>query len=261
MHADIMHLVGNMFFLWGFGLVVEGKLGWWKFLIVYLAMGIIYGAILQICMLGAEVNFALGASGVIFGVMMMAALWAPKNEMNCFVWFFGPRLIELQMTLFCGAYLLLQIVLATITKFKMSSEMLHLTGAGIGTVFGAAMLKLNWVDCEGWDFFAVWTGKEGAQKKLKKEPKVRSKDVPPAIDLKPLLTDEHRQFLGNSIKNRLLTADPAGAAKLYQHHRVDYPDWQLSETDLMSLVKSPSVFAAGRRFSRKRSDRLYRGSN
>ena len=27
LHADLMHLIGNMFFLWGFGLVIEGKLG------------------------------------------------------------------------------------------------------------------------------------------------------------------------------------------------------------------------------------------
>ena len=35
MHADIFHLLGNMFVLWGFGLVVEGKVGWWRFLLIY----------------------------------------------------------------------------------------------------------------------------------------------------------------------------------------------------------------------------------
>jgi len=32
-----------MFFLWAFGIVVEGKLGWWKFLCVYLSIGILAG--------------------------------------------------------------------------------------------------------------------------------------------------------------------------------------------------------------------------
>ena len=40
MHAGFMHLLGNMFCLWGFGLVVEGKIGWWRFLLVYLGIGI-----------------------------------------------------------------------------------------------------------------------------------------------------------------------------------------------------------------------------
>ena len=30
MHAGIIHLVGNMLALWTFGLIVEGKIGWWR---------------------------------------------------------------------------------------------------------------------------------------------------------------------------------------------------------------------------------------
>ena len=32
MHSGFFHLAGNMIFLWTFGLVVEGKLGWWRVL-------------------------------------------------------------------------------------------------------------------------------------------------------------------------------------------------------------------------------------
>ncbi len=35
-HADFMHILSNMLFLWSFGLVVEGKLGWLRTLAVYL---------------------------------------------------------------------------------------------------------------------------------------------------------------------------------------------------------------------------------
>ena len=54
LHADIMHLVGNMIFLWAFGLVIEGKLGWWRFLIVYLGLAAFESAVVQLCMLGGE---------------------------------------------------------------------------------------------------------------------------------------------------------------------------------------------------------------
>ncbi len=37
LHFGWLHLIGNMGFLWGFGLIVEGKLGWWRFLLLYLA--------------------------------------------------------------------------------------------------------------------------------------------------------------------------------------------------------------------------------
>ena len=57
-HGGIIHLVGNMVFLWGFGLVVEGKLGWWRFLLVYMGIGIAQGAIFQTAMLGHDAEQA-----------------------------------------------------------------------------------------------------------------------------------------------------------------------------------------------------------
>src|ERR1043166_8583906 len=82
MHADILHLLGNMVFLWPFGLVVEGKLGWWRFLAVYLGIGALFGAVVQMAMLptGSH-NVSLGASAVLFGLLALAVVWAPKNEL------------------------------------------------------------------------------------------------------------------------------------------------------------------------------------
>ena len=39
-HADPIHLVVNMIFIWTFGQIIEGKLGWWRFLLVYLGIGV-----------------------------------------------------------------------------------------------------------------------------------------------------------------------------------------------------------------------------
>ena len=80
MHADLLHLLGNMIFLWVFGLVVEGKLGWQKFLPCYLAIGILQSVVEQILQLVlAGQGGSLGASSAIYGIMAMAAIWAPKN--------------------------------------------------------------------------------------------------------------------------------------------------------------------------------------
>ena len=51
LHFGVFHLLGNMFFLWSFGIVVEGKLGWWKFLLVYLGIGTTAGFLIQVFML------------------------------------------------------------------------------------------------------------------------------------------------------------------------------------------------------------------
>ena len=52
-HLSFLHLAGNMMFLWAFGLIVEGKLGWRKFLAVYFAAGVLECAAGQVCSAGA----------------------------------------------------------------------------------------------------------------------------------------------------------------------------------------------------------------
>jgi membrane associated rhomboid family serine protease len=234
LHADILHLVGNMFFLWGFGLVVEGKLGWWRFLLLYLAMGAIYGFIIQAVMLGSH-GAALGASGVIFGLMAIALVWAPKNEMSCFLLIFlRPQLVEVPITLFATVYLLWQGLAAWLTGFSMSSAMLHLTGAGVGAIAGVVLLKLDFVDCEGWDIFAIWAGREPTRLAERS-----SLHAPPAVPPpRQSISAEQAEFLVTVVKNRLVGGDVAGAAQFYQQQRAAHPEWRLGEIRLMELITS-----------------------
>ncbi len=75
LHGGLMHLVGNMWFLALFGIAVEGRLRWYRFLPVYLLSGA-FGGALHILVLGrAHPDMPLiGASGAIMGIMG-AALW------------------------------------------------------------------------------------------------------------------------------------------------------------------------------------------
>ncbi|TWT83754.1 Rhomboid family protein [Planctomycetes bacterium CA13] len=153
MHADFSHLLGNMFFLWAFGVVVEGKIGGVVFTILYFAMTAIDGAMVQIPMfvLSGE-SGALGASGVIFALMMIALIWAPENEISCFYWFF--RLVgsvDIRIITLAVTFVFMQVAFLFLNGFSMSSEMLHMIGAVIGTPVGFLMLRQGWVDCEGWD--------------------------------------------------------------------------------------------------------------
>lgn len=153
MHEDLFHLLGNMLFLWTFGLVVEGKIGSLKFAGIYFLITLIDGAAVQIPMyvISGE-SGALGASGVIFGLMMIAVIWAPENEMDCFYWiivFVGT--IEVRIIALGVAFVFLQLAFLFATGFSMSSEMLHMIGAAIGAPIGFFMLRQGMVDCEGWD--------------------------------------------------------------------------------------------------------------
>ena len=170
MHAGWMHLIGNMIFLWVFGLVVEGKLGWWRFIPCYLAIGMGQMGIEQFAMLhytGEQIG-AVGASGAIFGLMAMAMIWAPLNEIGvAYLVGFSYGTVDVDIAVLAGLYTGWEVVMICIFGGDAGSSWLHLTGFALGLPMAVAMLKTGVVDCEGWDAFTVWSGNYGG---FKKEP-------------------------------------------------------------------------------------------
>ncbi|HKI18226.1 MAG TPA: rhomboid family intramembrane serine protease, partial [Isosphaeraceae bacterium] len=174
MHTGLFHLIGNMIFLWTFGFVVEGKLGWWAFTLVYLGIGASESAALQLLVQSDQTVRMLGASGVIFGLLGMCLVWAPKNEVQCILWLrFAPTEIDLSIVWFAVLYLCIDVLTAglsgvVIANVSNSSTGVILAvvlnqsaGAILGVVLAIALLKLGLVDCENWDLFAVLEGRQG----------------------------------------------------------------------------------------------------
>lgn len=77
LHGGFLHLGGNMLFLWVFGNNIEDQLGHVKFLIFYLACGILAGLAQWFFSMESTVP-ALGASGAIAGVLGAYILRFPK---------------------------------------------------------------------------------------------------------------------------------------------------------------------------------------
>jgi membrane associated rhomboid family serine protease len=68
LHAGILHLVGNLAFLWVFGRAVEARLGHVRFLLLYLATGVAAVATFTVLNQGSAIPL-VGASGAISGVL------------------------------------------------------------------------------------------------------------------------------------------------------------------------------------------------
>ena len=79
LHGGLLHLGGNMLFLWIFGNNVEDKLGHVKYLIFYLTCGVLAG-LAQWYFSQTSAIPSLGASGAIAGVMGAYILRFPKAE-------------------------------------------------------------------------------------------------------------------------------------------------------------------------------------
>lgn len=63
----IFHLLLNMYMLWIFGRMLEGLLGRWRYLALYLISGL--GGSVAVMLLAPEGQSVLGASGAIFGLV------------------------------------------------------------------------------------------------------------------------------------------------------------------------------------------------
>ncbi|MEX0702450.1 MAG: rhomboid family intramembrane serine protease [Planctomycetales bacterium] len=255
-HFDPFHLVGNMLFLWTAGLIVEGKLGWRRFLSVYLGIGICGTFLIQLAMLGHDGPVAGlgGASLVVYGLLAIALVWAPRNEVD--VWYFVWLLFYARVglwevsvlrlgMLFLGMQILFAIVAAVLTGSAMSSEAAHLVGAVLGLVVGVVFLKRGVVDCENWDLFAVLSKTHGRRPEPEYdslgrliEP-VRSgrhsnrrafdfADAPaPARDPK----QARRRF-----RELLAAGKPRAALNEFLDGQRTAPDWTLSELELTALI-------------------------
>ena len=84
-HGGILHLLGNLIFLFTFGNAINAKLGHWQFLSLYLGIGLVESLLWYMTGPGQA---SLGASGAIMGVVGMFLVLYPPNDVTCFWMFF-----------------------------------------------------------------------------------------------------------------------------------------------------------------------------
>lgn len=222
MHAGWGHLIGNMIFLWVFGLVVEGKLGPAKFLPIYLLMATAQSALEQVVMLGASGGGSLGASSAIYGLMAIAAVWAPENSIQFFYWvavYMGT--VDIPILGVAALYIGLDLAVAGLWTGVMgqgiTSGLLHIMGAAVGLPLGVILLKRGVVDCEGWDFFSRYFGEAKPKVKAKSTTEI-AKENAAAAERTAKAAEKHagaQQGAKEQIAAYLKAGNPVAAALLY----------------------------------------------
>ena len=83
-HGGVMHIIGNMLFLWIFGDNLEDQMGHFGFLVFYLATGVL-AAFAHIWAGPDSIVPTVGASGAIAGVMGGYLLLFPKARVDVLV--------------------------------------------------------------------------------------------------------------------------------------------------------------------------------
>ena len=141
MHASWMHIIGNMIYLWAFGREIEDAMGAGRFLIFYLAGGIVAMAA-QI--LGDPLSRipSLGASGAIAAVMGAFLVTYPTDRIRTLVFFvIFVRITFIPAALLIGFWFLIQVLNFGVVADVRTGGVAYLAHIG-GFLFGVITAKL-----------------------------------------------------------------------------------------------------------------------
>jgi len=149
MHADLMHLLGNMVYLWVFGDNIEDALGHFKYFAFYVLGGLaasfthIVSLYVTLPSLGyADFSIpAVGASGAISAVLGAYILLYPRAKVRTIVFYFLISIVSIPAFYYLGFWFLYQLMLGFVSLTGLTSGVAFWAHIG-GFVAGVAAIKL-----------------------------------------------------------------------------------------------------------------------
>jgi membrane associated rhomboid family serine protease len=134
MHADFLHLGGNMLFLWIFGDNVEHRAGRIPFLLAYIGAGLV-GSLAQIYSTADSPIPTLGASGAISGVLGAYLVLFPQNRVTVILIRF---LTQVPALVAIGLWIAFQVIasLAADPAAGGVAYLAHIGGFAAGVIVG-----------------------------------------------------------------------------------------------------------------------------
>ena len=111
LHGGFGHLLSNVWFLWVFGPAVEGRLGFVRFITLYLLSGVA-AALLQGFVLPDSIIPMVGASGAVSGLLGAYLLLFPRARVLTFVPPFFFFFFWVPAPIYLGYWIVIQFVYA-----------------------------------------------------------------------------------------------------------------------------------------------------
>ena len=136
LHADWVHLLGNLVFLLIFGLPAERVMGPWRFLLLFLLGGAVAN-LAAVLLIGAPHRLVIGASGAVSAVIGAYLALFPRARLGVVV----PlglflEFVRAPASLLIGIWALLQVVFAYIgPAFGEVAWAAHIAGFGFGVLY------------------------------------------------------------------------------------------------------------------------------
>jgi membrane associated rhomboid family serine protease len=140
MHGSILHIAGNMLFLWIFGNNIEDSMSRWRFLVFYLLGGAV-ATMTQVAVSANSTVPTLGASGAIAAVLGAYALLYPRARVVTLVFIIiFVTVIELPALVVLGFWFLLQLLDASAQPLNGGGGVAYFAHIG-GFLFGLLLIR------------------------------------------------------------------------------------------------------------------------
>jgi membrane associated rhomboid family serine protease len=143
LHGGIIRLIGNLIFLWPFGNAVCSKIGNKLYLLVYLGFGLLAGVI---HLLLAD-RTAVGACGVISGIVGMYIVLFPENSISCFFLLPRPMAASILGYWVVALWFIFDLLEAGLSG-QSTTYCAHILCVGAGFGLAVLMLKKKWLVME-----------------------------------------------------------------------------------------------------------------
>jgi membrane associated rhomboid family serine protease len=138
----VVRLIGNLIFLWPFGNAVCAKLGNKLYLLVYLGFGLLAG----VTHLLLGVGPAIGACGVISGIVGIYIVLFPEDTISCFFLLPRPMAVSISGYWVVALWFIFDLLAAGLGGSTTYYAHILCVGAGVG--LAVLMLKKKWLVME-----------------------------------------------------------------------------------------------------------------
>ncbi|HEX9683751.1 MAG TPA: rhomboid family intramembrane serine protease [Acidimicrobiales bacterium] len=151
LHGGLLHLGGNMLFLWIFGNNIEDHLGHVRYILFYLAGGVV--ATLAHVAVAPDSSVPLvGASGAIAAVMGAYLAWFPRARIHTIIVFFLITFVEIEARWLLGFWLLSQFFIGNESGVAWMAHVGGFVfGFGIGMLVRSSRAALRATWARDWD--------------------------------------------------------------------------------------------------------------
>lgn len=151
LHADFLHILGNMLVLWTFGPNVEDRLGRVKFTVFYIAGGFAAAGLQMLLSPGPM----LGASGAVAAITGAYLVLFPRTHIKMLVWFFIIGIFAIPAWWFIAFAVAKDIFLTSSGKAGNVATWAHLGGYAFGIATSLILLASHQLEREPYDLFSM----------------------------------------------------------------------------------------------------------